>query len=80
MRRPLLASSGSPARSRGTVTDFLSAIFDAAGEPKWRFRFNDLIRDALYKVGELEDKKSELTVEKQCVPSLYLVELLTCVS
>ncbi|BGP38447.1 hypothetical protein JCM10450v2_002393 [Rhodotorula kratochvilovae] len=34
-------------------------------EPKWRFRFNDYVRDALYKLGELEDKKSELTTEKQ---------------
>ncbi|GAA5998368.1 uncharacterized protein JCM10292_001149 [Rhodotorula paludigena] len=36
-----------------------------AAEPKWRFRFNDTIRDALYRAGELEDKKSELTSEKQ---------------
>ncbi|KAJ8295830.1 Glycosylphosphatidylinositol anchor biosynthesis protein 11 [Rhodotorula toruloides] len=34
-------------------------------EPKWRFRFNEQMREALYKVSELEDKKSELISEKQ---------------
>lgn len=39
----------------------------AEAEPKWRFRFNEQMREALYKVSELEDKKSELISEKQCV-------------
>ncbi|TNY18808.1 hypothetical protein DMC30DRAFT_418517 [Rhodotorula diobovata] len=53
------AAADSPAPDKGDDED------KDSGEPKWRFRFNDVIRDALYKVGEIEDKKSELTVEKQ---------------
>ncbi|GAA5855945.1 hypothetical protein JCM9279_005558 [Rhodotorula babjevae] len=54
------AAADSPAPDKGGDDEDKDS-----GEPKWRFRFNDLIRDALYKVGEIEDKKSELTVEKQ---------------
>ncbi|GAA6049784.1 hypothetical protein JCM3770_002159 [Rhodotorula araucariae] len=49
----------SPAPDKGDDED------KDSDEPKWRFRFNDYIRDALYKLGEIEDKKSELTIEKQ---------------
>lgn len=45
----------------GIMTDVADA------EPKWRFRFNDAMRNALYHACDLEDKKSELIVEKQCV-------------
>ncbi|GAA5821509.1 hypothetical protein JCM11251_004658 [Rhodosporidiobolus azoricus] len=34
-------------------------------EPKWRFRFNETMRHALYYACDLEDKMSELIVEKQ---------------
>ncbi|BGP14364.1 hypothetical protein JCM10213_004491 [Rhodosporidiobolus nylandii] len=34
-------------------------------EPKWRFRFNDAMRHALYYACDIEDQKSELITEKQ---------------
>ncbi|GAA5887442.1 hypothetical protein JCM6882_002531 [Rhodosporidiobolus microsporus] len=34
-------------------------------EPKWRFRFNDTMRHALYHACDLEDKMSDLITEKQ---------------
>ncbi|GAA5858549.1 hypothetical protein JCM1840_001252 [Sporobolomyces johnsonii] len=34
-------------------------------EPKWRFRFNNPMRDAMYHACDLEDKKSDLIIEKQ---------------
>jgi hypothetical protein len=45
----------------------------ADAEPKWRFRFTDAMRYALYYACDLEDKKSELITEKQCVLSFLLL-------
>lgn len=49
--------------------DALRDFSAGAEEPKWRFRFDEQMRAALYKASEIEDKKGELIVEKQYVPS-----------
>ncbi|GAA6000291.1 hypothetical protein JCM10207_007943 [Rhodosporidiobolus poonsookiae] len=50
------AAEGSPALGKDDK--------DSA-EPKWRFKFNEQMRYALYHATELEDQMSELTIEKQ---------------
>ncbi|BGP54278.1 hypothetical protein JCM8202_000711 [Rhodotorula sphaerocarpa] len=60
---PLIATvdgaDGSPAPGKEESED------KGAEEPKWRFRFDEQMRAALYKASEIEDKKGELIVEKQ---------------
>ncbi|GAA6034919.1 hypothetical protein JCM8097_009365 [Rhodosporidiobolus ruineniae] len=62
IRTPLLAgqeggAEGSPAPGKEDDKN--------SNEPKWRFRCTDQMRNALYNIGELEDRKSELIEEKQ---------------
>lgn len=38
-----------------------------AEEPKWRFRLDEPMRMALWRASEIEDKRSDLTIEKQYV-------------
>ncbi|GEM06968.1 hypothetical protein Rt10032_c02g0985 [Rhodotorula toruloides] len=60
---PLIAAAegteGSPAPGKDDEDE------KGQAEPKWRFRFNEQMREALYKISDLEDKKSELITEKQ---------------
>ncbi|GAA5859955.1 hypothetical protein JCM8547_003031 [Rhodosporidiobolus lusitaniae] len=53
---PQIGAEGSPAPGKDDK--------DRA-EPKWRFKFNDAMRYALFHACDIEDKKSELITEKQ---------------
>ncbi|GAA5877918.1 hypothetical protein JCM16303_000281 [Sporobolomyces ruberrimus] len=54
-----VGADGSPA----PATD--SAVPEEEKEPKFKFRYNDMMRSALYWVCQIEDQKSELIEEKQ---------------
>ncbi|GAA5976365.1 hypothetical protein JCM10908_005474 [Rhodotorula pacifica] len=62
---PLIATvdgmNGSPAPGKDDADDKSGVV----EEPKWRFRFDETMRMALWRASEIEDKMSELTIEKQ---------------
>ncbi|GAA5951435.1 hypothetical protein JCM8115_005149 [Rhodotorula mucilaginosa] len=62
---PLIATvdgmNGSPAPNKDDADDKTGI----AEEPKWRFRFDEPMRMALWRTSEIEDKRSDLTIEKQ---------------
>ncbi|KWU44263.1 hypothetical protein RHOSPDRAFT_29373 [Rhodotorula sp. JG-1b] len=65
---PLIATvdgmNGSPAPNKDDADDKKGGA-RIAEEPKWRFRLDETMRMALWRASEIEDKRSDLTIEKQ---------------
>ncbi|GAA6061890.1 hypothetical protein JCM10212_004708 [Sporobolomyces blumeae] len=69
---PILAFGAAPSPAPGGAdgspapapeTDGANA--DQPSEPRWKFRFNETLRHSLYYACDIEDKKSDLIIEKQ---------------
>lgn len=57
-----------------TFGNFINArlIIDADPEPKFKYRFSEAMRLAIYHAYRIEDEMTDLIIEKQCV---LLIEL-----